>query len=368
MKFLRDNIIKIILVFGILIVAIIILIACSGKGGNGVKTTSYSKMEDNFKSAATRYLSKHRELLPKEEGKTAKIQMDTIYTEKEMKKMTAIDDPSVRCNGYVNVSYRVNNKEEKQYRVVPHIKCGDKYETEDLYVHILKNEDLVQELDGLYKIGDEYIYRGENPNNFVQIGEHLYRILSIDSEGYIKLILASSAGLSSPWDNRYNIDTSKYNGINDYSISRARANLNEFFESDEFFSETEKNMFVKHSYCVGKRSQKNLLINRTEECQETSDEDYVSLPLLYDYFIVSTDSNCKDILDKSCNNYNYLTSSSKIYTMTGLKETSYSVYIISEVADLSDASYSRKIRIISYISNVSYSSGKGTLEEPYIIK
>ena len=367
MKFIRDNIIKIILVFGILLVLIIVLIACSGRNGGG-KNTSYARMEENFKSAATRYLSKHKDLLPKEEGKSVKVQMDTIYPESQMKKMTAIDDPTVRCDGYVNVSYRLNSSDEKVYRVVPHIKCGDKYETEDLYAHILKNEDLVQEYDGLYKIGDTYIYRGENPNNYVQIGEKLYRILSIDSEGYIKLINAKPSRLSARWDDRYNVDINKEYGINDYYVSRIRETLKEAFLDNDHYSESDRDIFVKHDYCIGKRSEYNVEISYSEECNQTSDEDYLSLPLLYDYYIVSIDPNCKTVLDLACNNYNYLSDLRTFYTMTGSKETSHLVFAVSQAGEPIRANTYRKVAAISYVSNVSYTSGKGTLDNPYIIK
>lgn len=368
MKFLRENILKIFVVFGVLILVIIFLIACSGKGGSGGKASSYDKMEDNLKADATRYLSKHKDLLPKTEGKITKIEMDTIYNEKQMKKMTAIDDETVRCSGYVNVSYRVNTAEEKVYRVVPHVKCGDKYETEDLYVHILKNEDLVQEYDGLYKVDKNYIFRGENPNNYLKIGENLYRIMSIDSDGYIKIINAKSSKLSSVWDDRYNVDTGKYNGINDYYVSRVRQSLNEYFATGEFITDLERDIFVKHDYCIGKRSETNVTISKDEECSNTSDEDYLSLPILYDYYIASVDSNCKSILDEACNNYNYLQSLRTFYTSTGSKETSSLVFSVSETAGLSRADRTRKIPTVAFIANVSYTSGKGTLENPYIVK
>ena len=87
MKFIRENILKILLVVGVLIIIIVILIACSSSGGTG-KATSYSKMEDNLKNAATRYLKSHAELLPTEEGRVEQVQMDTIYNKKQMEKMT----------------------------------------------------------------------------------------------------------------------------------------------------------------------------------------------------------------------------------------------------------------------------------------
>ena len=367
MKFIRENIIKILLVVGILIVLVVILIACSS-GGNGGRMNSYSRMEDNFKNAATKFLSKHKDLLPKEEGKIVKVQMDTVYTKKQMDKMTAIDDETIKCNGHVDVSYRVDKNEEKIYRVVPHIKCGDKYETEDLYVHILENEDLVTELDGLYQIGDEYIYRGENPNNYVQIGDNLYRILSINKDGYIKLINGNQLYEDSNWDDRYNVTTQTNDGINDYYVSRIRTKLNDYYNDERHYSETEKNVFVKHSVCIGKRSETNVLIDRTEECSKIIDEDYLSLPTLYDYFIASVDPNCKSINDESCSNYNYINLLGAMFTITGSKEDTSVVYSINGKVDPIRCSRNRRLSIVTYIANVSYSSGNGTIDNPYIIK
>ena len=369
MKFIRDNIVKIILVFGVLIVLIVVLIACSGGGSTVGKAGSYARMEENFKKATTRFLNNRPDLLPKEEGKIVRIQMDAVYTEKQMKNITVVDDSSVRCDGYANVSYRLNSDDEKVYRVVPHIKCGDKYETEDLYVHILKTEELSNGQDGLYKVGEDYIFKGQNPNNYLKIGENLYRILSIDSEGYIKLISADKLYLSSIWDNRYNVKTGKYSGINDYSVSRIRdAIVDYYYDDTEYYKSTDRSVFVKHSYCVGKRSKDNRLITNTEECSETMDDDYVSLPLIYDYFIASTDENCKTIDDLACNNYNYLTSYRTFYTSTGTAEHSDLVYAVGENVITSKLDRDRKVALITFIANVSYASGKGTQSNPYTIK
>ncbi len=367
MKFIRENILKILVVFGVLIVLIIILIACSSGGGTG-KVASYSKMEDNFKTAATRYLKSHAELLPTEEGRVEQVQMDTIYNKKQMEKMTAIDDESTKCDGYVNVSYRLNESDEKVYRVVPYIKCADKYETEDLYIHILKNENIVNELDGLYKIGNEYVFRGENPNNYLQIGEHLYRIMSIDENGYIKIITDKKPYVNTVWDDRYNVDTKKEDGVNDYYVSRMREALKSYYLDVDSYSSLEKDLFIKHSVCIGKRSLTNREINRDEECANKLDEDYLSLPLLYDYFIASVDKNCKTIDNESCKNYNYLSKLTVMPTLTGVKENSSLVFEISDVAIEGKASRNRKAAVVSYVSNVLYTSGKGTLESPYMIK
>ncbi|MBR4830176.1 MAG: hypothetical protein IKZ96_00200 [Bacilli bacterium] len=367
MNFIRENILKILLVVGVLIVLIIVLIACSGSGTTG-KASSYPKMEENLKNAATRYLKSHSDLLPTEEGKIVQVQMDSIYTKKQMDKVTAVDDSSVKCDGYVNVSYRLDNNDEKNYRVVPHIKCADKYETEELYMHILKNEDIVTEYDGLYQVGNEYIFKGEEPNNYLQIGNNLYRIMSIDENNYIKIITAKKPYVNTLWDDRYNQNTGKEDGINDYYRSRMREALKKYYIDEDSYSTLEKDVFVKHSICVGKRSESNKEISKTEECSMTMDEDYLSLPILYDFFIASADKNCKTIYDDTCRNYNYLASLTIMPTLTASKENTNLVFEIGDTAMLSKASRNRKAAVVTYITNVIYSSGKGTLESPYIIK
>lgn len=368
MKFLRENIVKIALVFGILIVIVIVLIACSGGGTSVGKGRSYSKIEDNFKNAATKFLQKHGDLLPTEEGKTIQVQMSSIYTEKEMKKIVSPEDSNVKCDGYANVNFKFNDNGDKVYRVVPHIKCGDLYETEDLYVHILKNEDIVTSLDGLYKIGNEYVYRGENPNNYIQLGVHLYRILSIDEDGFIKLINAEQLPTSVIWDDRYNKDIQRSDGINDYYVSRVRAAILEFYSSGDYYTDSERNLFVKRNYCIGRRSSSNIGISRDEECQQTSDEDFVSLPMLYDYFIASVDPDCKTIYDKTCGNYNYLTEITPFLTLTASKDNTYDVYVADVPAYADVARSHEKLSLVTFIADVSYSSGKGTLADPYIVK
>ena len=187
----------------------------------------------------------------------------------------------------------------------------------------------------------------------------------------IIIILIDTKGSYVPvvWDNRYNSDSGQYDGINDYYISRIRTTLTkDLYISGNIYSADEKSIFVKRSVCIGKRSEGNYAIDRTEECQQTLDEDYVSLPILYDYYIVSTDPNCKSIVDESCNNYNFLNEHAGSFTQTGSKERSNYVYQIGRSDYLTHANYSKRVSFITFISNVSYSSGKGTEDDPYMIK
>ena len=76
--------------------------------------------------------------------------------------------------------------------------------------NILEKPITIQELkakvvtsgDGLYKNEyetDRYIYRGGNPSNYIEFDNSLWRILSVESNGTLKIIKNDSIG-SMPWD------------------------------------------------------------------------------------------------------------------------------------------------------------------------
>ncbi len=59
---------------------------------------------------------------------------------------------------------------------------------------ILK-KNVVTSGDGLYvdsTIDGRYIYRGANPNNYIKLGDDLYRIISVEKDGTIKVIKQES--------------------------------------------------------------------------------------------------------------------------------------------------------------------------------
>ena len=52
---------------------------------------------------------------------------------------------------------------------------------------VIKNH-VVTSGTGLYKVGNRYIFKGENPNNYIKKGNDLYRIISIESNDTVKVI------------------------------------------------------------------------------------------------------------------------------------------------------------------------------------
>ncbi|MCI9585090.1 MAG: hypothetical protein HFH45_00395 [Bacilli bacterium] len=97
--------------------------------------------------------------------------------------------------------------------------------------------------DGLYKDTYEegrYIYKGGNPNNYITFNDELWRIVSVESDGTLK-IMKSSIIVNSQWDT---------DGLNNWERP---SDLNTYLNSDYYntLSETAKSQIQTHLWYVG---------------------------------------------------------------------------------------------------------------------
>lgn len=372
MEFIRENLLKIIFFIGGLILAIVIFSLIFG-GKQQTKINDYPTMENSMVTAAQKYVSKNQKLLPKDEEETSKINLDTLVNFEYIKELSAIEDENVKCTGYVEILYK-----NEDYMYVPYLKCGNYYETQSIADYIENNQEIVTTGDGLYQMGNKYVFRGENPNNYIGIGNRLYRIIDMTEDGVVRLISYKRLNKYMLWDNRYNTEKNMNTGINDYSKSRIKDYLNALLEKPEredeepTFSDQELSKMVAQDICIGKRSSTFGDINDSNECQKVEAEQKVALITISDYARASLDSNCKTIFDKSCMNYNFFSASSSdnFRTLTATTDNSYQVFYISNgVATLTRASSSFNTNIVIYIDKLSlYNSGSGTYNDPYTIR
>lgn len=365
MGFIRENILKI---FTMIIIFIVVIVVCIfAFGGKTSKiSSSYSEMEGNLVNVVRKYLKDNTKLIPKKNGEITKVNIDTLVNAKYTNELHSIEDENVKCSGYVQVTNKNDN-----YSFIPYIKCGNYYETKKISDYIKDNSPDVVLEDGLYKMGNKYVFRGENPNNYLKIGERLYRIIEITEDNELKLISTEKNQNYIVWDDRYNIDRDKEDGINDFSKSRLRDSLREIYNNSEFFSEQEKAKIIEHNICIGKRYINDVSIDGSSECSVQYPNQYVSIIQLNEYARASIDQNCKTINDKACTNYNYMKKiGSSIRTITAVADNTYQIYYINNgIASVTRASNSFSIYPVIYIDELSvYTSGDGTLENPYIIK
>ena len=351
-------------IMGLMILVIIIIAVISAIGG---KKLSYNQIEERMEKAAQNYFKDNASFLPKEDGKSVTVDSSTLVNGGYLPQLSDMVKDKVDCSGKVVVS-----KNGASYLYSPILNCGDKYKTNRLLDVVTQNNPIVTSGDGLYAVGNVRKFKGEYIDNFVKIDGYLWRILDIDSEGYMRLIYADKTKEDTyVWDDRYNIEKQENVGINNYSISRIKEAIESLEAGNAYISEESKAKLAYRPICIGKRSADNLEMNINQECESIITDQLFGLPYTVDYVSASTDSNCQKIKDESCKNYNYLMNSSySSWTLTGQIERSYRAFSVSRSGfSISNANSEKSLRPTIYLNvNVLYASGTGTQADPYIIK
>lgn len=363
MGFFRDNILK----FAIIFVVVIIFTIGFSFMFSKKKTVdeSYGEMENNLKQAAINYVNVNRQLLPKEEGTLKKVNLDTLVNAKKIKEMHAVEDSNSVCTGYVTIVMK-----NKEYLFKPYIKCGRYYETTTIAQHIQDNEKIVSQEDGLYKIDNKLVYKGEDPKNYIMLGERMYRIMEINEDNELKLISSERFDEYTTWDDRYNSEREDYSGINNFSKSRLKDFLNSIYKSD-FFTDSDRAKIAKHDICVGKKSLSDTSIDGRAECSVVEKNQYVGIIQTNEFMRASIDSGCKSSNNPECVNYNYLYNvSNYLRTQNAVADNTYEVYYIDAgVASTTMAENNFTIYPVIYLDkDVLYKKGTGTLKNPYVVK
>ena len=345
---------------GSIILLILLLIILKVMVGSRIGSHQF---ENRLKKAAIKYYEKYPDKLPKTSGNKVSISIDELVKNGNLKSLDKLLDKGLTCEGNVNVS---NNNGFYLYQ--PIIKCSDSYETNLLYKKILSDNPVTTSGDGLYKVNDYYLYRGETLKNYASFTGKKYQIIKINNDNTIRMILVDNIDMT-VWDNRYNNETENTSGKNDYSISRVRETLKEYFEDDKTFKKEEKALIVPQSLCIGARSEKTNINDGSIECSKKLDNEPLGLLQVNEYVLSSLEPTCKNIFDNQCTNYNYLANLPNTWTLTANSKNTYEVYKISNYVYSSNAEYDAQPQFVFTISaDALYNSGDGTENNPYIIK
>ncbi len=338
-----------------------------------VKEYTYEDIEQVIKEASVAYFKDHPESLPQSDGAIVEIGVENLVAEEKMKDLSEYTKEGVSCTGYALVE-----KVGEDYVYTPYLNCGEDFETIELYKKIINTEPVITSGYGLYNVNGNYIYRGEEVNNYVQLEQGLWRIVKIEANtNQIVLIKEIGAGNPTAWDDRFNSETNYASGINNYSASRVKEYLEHIYkEPNESLKETilgpnDKTKMVKYNVCVGKRGENEETNDGSIECSQVLEQQQVGLLPIYDYINASVDPNCKAPNDNSCQNYNYLVEKYNWWLATADKATSYKVYNVNDSGRIyaSNAiSYSFVRPVITLNNMVLYKDGDGTKSKPYILK
>lgn len=360
---------------GIIALPILLLIVMGIARGCSNKKT-YENYEKKMISAAQKYF-KNKNKEPKTEGESKTVSLEKLVssgyiksTDKYLKDSTCTGSVTVQNNG---ASIKENNGGYLLY--YSDLKCKN-HKTKNLATNIKEKE--VKSGSGLYKVENEYIFKGQDDTsndkyveNYINFYGTMYRILKIDANDDLKLLKVDSENRANRWDNKYNEVEKHSYGENDFEKSLILENLYTIYKKEKAYSSSAKKYIVSKNLCIGKRSKNDLELVSSSDCEKIVEKQLVGLPSVNDFALASLDPDCKKINSGSCRNFNYLSDFLyESWTMNGIKEDTYDVYYLaSGMPYFTEANQYIDYNIVIYISgHIVDFKGTGTEKDPYIVK
>lgn len=345
----------------VVIILLIIINACSNSSG------SYDKIEQKMVNAAKSYYASHEKNLPKEENGTVKVTINTLIEAELLKEVKDPNNKDQDCSGYVEVT-----KVGKEYSYTPFLVCKGNYEPKYL-TDIVKESKQDEYGNGVYEMGGEYVYRGDDVKNYVSFNNQLWRIVKIDSEGDIKLVLAKYTDDSYVWDNAYNSERKESVGITtDYLHTKIRKSLNSYYDNN--FDKDAKAKTISKNVCIGKYDIDDYTSDTfsvEKECSMVKENEKIGLLVPSDYKNASLNEKCIKVESSECENRNYLSNNDEFNTwlLSSTTKNTYMVLFLSGTIDENLASNEMRINPVIYLNDKNIVlSGNGTSDVPYTVK
>ncbi len=359
MDFIKDKIYYIFAGTIILIVLLVIISSCSNSIGR-----NYNNIEKKMIEAARSYYTARQDKLPKEDGSSVKVTIGTLIDAELIKEIKDPNNKEQTCDGFVQVKLVEND-----YAFIPFLTCKGNYEPKYL-TDVIKESKQDEYGNGVYEMNGEYVYRGDDVNNYVTFNNQTWRIIKVDTDNTIELIYYQDRNNKMyQWDTDYNSEIERYYGVTtDYLHSDIRKSLVEFYDTN--FTNESKAHIVAKNICIGKKAI-DAKESAEEECSVVKEKEKIGLLRVSDYPKASLDSGCISYDSAECSNRNYFTNSSiNTWTLTTVSDNTYEAYTLYTGGIMKKrASKSNRINPVIYLdSDVIIISGDGTVDNPYIIK
>ena len=292
------------------------------------------------------------------------------------------------------------------------------------YIEKLYNNELSRIENGLKKDNTEdqnIRYYGSNPNNYVSFNNELWRIIGVFGNN-VKLVRSEKLGNLS-WDSSESSVNEGW-GVNEWSQADLKNYLNTMYYGGttvtcfgdwenttttcptNTIDETSKSLIDYHTWNTGAPNSSTLYNSTTKSfdtvefykaergnetgkicssgnnCNDTVTrttewEGYIALPYVTDWAYASSENDCNTKIDKSssykCKNNNWMQRSTVAWYLSPRAHPDYAcvVSLVSGdgLADSSDAANPLSAFPTIYLkSNILIESGKGTSDNPYILK
>ena len=232
---------------------------------------------------------------------------------------------------------------------------------------------------GLYDLGDEYVFRGTDVNNYVTLTgfddegnsrNSSWRILSIDKKSNVVRLISTTQIATNAWDSNNKLSF-RESSLNNLLLSKI----------DESSVAFNSKKIINYDYKIGKVESNEIsvdalksLLSSTSEVDNTSSQKVGTISV-FDYVNASASDCDSNFLSDICATNNYL---KDMFTSNGttwtINTSSDQVWSINDTGllSLTAPSNNKKIYAVvaldsnSYISNID--TATGTSANPYIIK
>lgn len=235
-------------------------------------------------------------------------------------------------------------------------------------------KDVIIDGDGLY--ADEYedgryIYKGAKPNNYIMFNDEIWRILSIEKDGTLKIIRGKSIG-NRIWDDVE--DVSGY-GSNDWTNP---ATLNTYLNETYFNDLKDNDKIVNHKWMIGSVNvDENNLEKQIEDENSKTWKGNVGLITASEYIRANTNEeecgnmvkNNKNFIECKKSNWIFNLNGNSPWTITATSSNEFAVWSVFSLGDMGGHFADEEFGVIPsvYLSNKISLDGSGTLQDPYLI-
>lgn len=305
--------------------------------------------------------------------------------------ITNNEEKCITVNFSLDYNYTTINFDELNYLTKSNINNQERYEynfPDKLNDLIIKNNSIFTTDENketinasLVKIKTEtnnfYYFKGNVINNYVSYNNMCFRIVNVDDEGNIKIVLASENSCS----NENLTDESGYAKLSkDYiNISYAKKDNNEMNYENSNLLDTlniwfdnkvsNKDNLVKYNWCSdntianGVYNSYDRIVNSkipSYECKGKIIENYIGT-LTADEVMLANNENDKNYLYENAKNYGWWT----ITPHSSGEENK--IFVIKDSIYEDEINMQNRIRPVLVLKNDTLATGTGTIDNPYVI-
>ncbi len=353
---------------GVFVVISLITFIIVPKVSESIKQNSEKLLNNQIaliEKAAYNYVLKHEEVRDPYHLNVTLLSLDTLKDGEVLDRVT-IKNPVTDevMNGCVVVAYN-HNLDSYTYKYSEKT-CDELkviYPTiVSAYEKIIDSVDTKISGDGLYEIDNEYVYRGKNPNNYLKIGQDLYRIISLNKDTKnIKVIKVS--GELKNWEENTNFDSLSFR------ITSINSYLNSTFYNT-LSDKVKKYIEVNSTWYVGSVSGTQMDIQTLKSVEKSSTYNTnIGLLNLHEYSRASLSKKCNsNYLSDECGSSNYLNFGSNYWLINDYNDKVWYVNSIGKISNTTNANTSL-YKVLPVFNLVIHSeiTGTGTSSDPYIL-